>query len=640
MPAKKLILLILAILLAFTAIDVVNWYASPEAISAVQTGDVRTLKGESFADTASQEPFQSIIYYLDAPLKDETIAILTYYYEDYSSGKNEQHPLKGAKQVAYQIPLDSYAALDCYINANVKIEKITISNEPASQVHDRYPVRPLNILIPSAILLAVLLLFIYVKPLNKFIKFVDKKIIDPETRLKGVTIAYIVLAVAALLHHIYVTMYHKYVLTGYTDLGIPLLVFSIITFLFGKLWKDKVSWILLALLFLKYARTAFAGQQILNDTTYIYFMSIYAFFGCYGVARALNRKYWKTFFSAFCLAWTVAALVLACLGIYVAISGVPIKNFGSEWITVEWDGRASLVYQSVTAGIVISVCMFVSLVGCFLTKKRILKIFYIFAALILFFASSLTGTRTAYLLTALQLAMMLYIFLRDRLKPGQPKNLALTAGKYTLLFACFLVSAVLIIFIHARSVNLIKIMQVRGGLFFSTAYAESTASLPEVVQRDFQFAAGWDYFFSGRLSIWENALKVVTANTRNLLLGQSVSNPMAQTNVLLTSQGIGYYYHCHNTIIQILLENGVPGLLLYLSFIGIFIFHGIRLVRNRDLPFWQRILPIGSLLCIMEGLIDNTCHVTYGYPQMTILYLFAGFTIALSRQVKKDASAL
>ena len=639
MPAKKLILLILAILLAFTAIDVVNWYASPEAISAVQTGDVRTLKGESFADTAGQEPFQSIIYYLDAPLKDKTIAILTYYYEDYSSGKNEQRPLKGAKQVVYQIPLDSYAALDCYINANVKIEKITISNESASQVHDRYPIRPLNILIPSAILLAVLFLFIYVKPLNKFIKFVDKKIIDPETRLKGITIAYIILAVAALLHHIYVTMYHKYVLTGYTDLGIPLLIFSIITFLFGKLWRDKVSWILLALLCLKYARTALEGQQILNTTTYIFYMSIYAFFGCYGVARALSRKYWKPFLSALCALWTLAALVLAGIGIFMAINGNAIKNFGSEWFSIDWSGRASFIYQPATAGTILSICMFVSLLGCILTKKRIVQCFYIFASLILFFAGSLTGTRAAYLLSALLLAFMLYIPLRDRLKPGEPKNLALTSGKYVLLFICFLASAAIVAFIHFKSVNLIKFIQVRGG-FISTAYAESTANLPEIAQRDLQLSGGWDAFFSGRLTLWGNALEVITSNAKNLLLGQSVYDPMKLVGKLRESRGLMYLYHTHNTLIQNFLELGLPGLLLYLSFIFTTVFHSIRIFRNKELPYWQRMLPIGTLICIAEGFIDNTCHVTYGYPQMTILYLFAGFTIALSRQPKKDSSTL
>lgn len=632
MSAKKLVFLILAVLLAFTALDAVNWYASPSSFSKTQTGDLRTLKGESFSDTLSLEPFQSIVYHLEKPLQEDTTAVLTCYREDYSSAKIEQKPQKGAKQILFQIPLDKYAGMDCYINADAAIAEITVSAEPLAEVQTAYPFRLRNIFIPSAILLAVLCLFIYVKPLNSFIRTVDKKIIDPETRWKGVTVAYIVVAVAALLHHIYVTMYHKYVLTGYTDLGIPLLIFSIITFLFGKLWKDKVTWILLALLAVKYARTALEGQDVLDTTTYIYFMSIYAFFGCYGVGRAISRKYWKPFFAALCAAWTVAALVYAAIGISVAASGVPVKNFGSEWFTISEFHRVVFVYHPVTSGIILSISMFIALLGCFLTKQKVLRLLYIPAALVLFFAGSLTGTRTAYMLSALLAALLVYICLRDKLKPGEPKNLPLTAGKYALLFIVFVAVAAGVAFTHFQSMNLIKVLQGRG--LISAAYAEGAAAIPEVELRELRFSGSLDYFFNGRIVLWRNALEVITANARNLFLGQSVYNPIIPVDEIRVARGLEYLHHCHNTLIQTLLENGIPGLALYLAFAFTAVFYSIRLIRRRELPFWQRTFAIGVLLCLAEGLIDNTCHVTYGYPQMTVLYLCSGFTIALGRSAK------
>lgn len=630
MSIRKLILLILVVFLAFTAWDVLSWYASPESTGNVQSGTVQTLMGASSADTSELEPFQYVVYWLKAPLQDNTRVVLTYVTEDSASGKINSRVQKGSQKIEFQIPLGRYLDLNCEIKADVRIEKITLSDQIAKD-RIQYPFRVAKILIPSAILLAVLLLFIYVKPLNNLIQTIDKKIIDSETRYKGVTIAYIIFAVAALLHHIYVTMYHKYVLTGATDLGIPLLVFAAITFLFGKLWKDKVAWILLALLALKYIVTALKGEEALGSTGYIFIMSIYAFFGCYGIGRAISRKYWKPFLSAFCFFWTFAVLVLAGIGIYAAISGTPIKNLGSEWIIVDYTGRASFVYQPVTAGIILSISMFIALLGFFIEKRKLLRIFYIFASIILFFAGSLTGTRTAYLLSALLIAMLLYIPIRDRLKPSIPKKTVLTIGKYALLFTSFVLTAVIIAFIHYHAVKLIQIIQVRGALFINTAYAESAANIPKIVQRDLQLTAGLDNFFSFRLSIWKDAFEVIISSPKNLILGQSVYNPMRVVSEMLISQGFIYFHHCHNTFIQILLENGLPALLLYLLFIFTFVFHVIRLLRNKDLPYWQRILPIGSLLCIMEGFIDNTCHVTYGYPQMTILYLFAGFTIACSR---------
>lgn len=634
MSVRKLILLILAILLAFTAWDAIHWYASPQSVNNAQTGNVQTLKGASIADTMDLEPFQSVVYWLDAPLPKETSVVLSYTKEDYSSGKIERHFPKDTQQLAFQVPLGKYFILDCYIDANVGIEKITISDQ-AADGHFPYPFRAANVLIPSAILLAVLLLFIYVKPLNNLIKTIDRKIIDPETRFKGVTVAYIVFAVVALVHHIYVTMYHKYVLTGATDLGIPLLVFAGVTFLFGKLWKDKIAWILLALLILKYARTALLGEDVLTETGYIYIMSIYAFFGCYGVSRALDRKYWRSFFTALCAIWTLAVLAFAITGIHVAVTGVPIKNFGSEYFKISNEHRLYFVYHPVTSGLILSISMFVAMFGCFVTKQKILRLFYILATLVFLFAGSMTGTRTAYLLSGLLAAMLLYIFLRNKLKPGQPKSFALTTGKYALLCLACLATAAAVAFLHYQSVNLLKVFQGQGVLI-SSASAEGTSLSTEVAQRDMRFSVNLDFFLSGRLAIWKTALKVVIASPRNLLLGQSVYNPMTLINEIRVPQGLEYVYHCHNALFQHLLENGIPGLLLFSAFLCITLFHAVRVFRNKSLPFWQRMIPIGVILCFVEGLVDNTCHVTYGYPQMTILYLFAGFTIALSRQAKKD----
>ena len=183
-------------------------------------------------------------------------------------------------------------------------------------------------------------------------------------------------------------------------------------------------------------------------------------------------------------------------------------------------------------------------------------------------------------------------------------------------------------------------LKVRGGLFVSSAHAEDPTVIKELVQRDFKLDGGLDYFLSGRLDLWKNVLTVITGNPRNLFLGQSVYYPMQPVDAFRSSLGLNILHHTHNTLLQNFLENGLPAFLLYLSFLRIFLFHAVRIIRNKDLPFWQRIIPVGTILCITEGLIDNTCHVTYGYPQMTILYLFAGFTIALSRRMKKENSAL
>lgn len=636
MSVRKLFLLALAILLAFTAWDAIGWYASPQSADSAQAGNVSTLKGSSVADTTDLEPFQDVVYWLDAPLPQDTSVVLTYTKEDFSSGRTERRFPKDARQIAFHLPLGKYINLDCYINANVGIEKITLSDQ-SSAARVPYPFRAANVLIPSAILLAVVLLFVYVKPLNRLLKTIDRTVLDPETRYKGVTVAYIVFAVAALVHHIYVTLYQKYVLTGATDLGIPLLVFTGVTVLFGKLWKDRIAWILLALLALKYARTALLGENILAETGYIYIMSVYAFFGCYGVGRALDRKYWQVFFTALCAVWTLAALAFAVTGIRVAVTGVPVQNLGSEYFKINPEHRLYFIYHPVTSGIILSVSTFVALFGCLVTRRKILRLLWLPAVPVFFLAGSLTGTRTAFLLSGLLAALLLYLFLRDKLKPGRPEHFALTAGKYILLCVVCLAVAAGVVFLQSRSVNLVSVLRGRS-LLISSASAEGAAMSTEVAQRDLLLSLDPDTLLNGRFVLWKSVLKLVAASPQNLLLGLSVYNPMTLINEVRVPQGLEYLYHCHNTLLQTLLENGIPALLLYISFLGAAVFHAVRVFRCRDLPFWQRAIPIGMLLCVAEGFLDNTCHVTYGYPQMTVLYLFAGFTVALSRKTKKDNS--
>ena len=635
MPARKLVLLILAILLAFTAWDVVHWYASPESSGTAQTGTVQTLEGAFSVDTDNLEPFQYIVYHLSAPLQGNTRVVLSYVTEDLAAGKINSRVQKGKQKIEFELPLGKYINLNCEIKADVGIQKITLSDQSA-EVRIHYPFRATNVLIPSAIMLAVVLLFVYVKPLNNLIKTIDQKIIDPETRHKGITIAYIVFTVAVLLHHIYVILYQKYILTGADDLGVPLLIFAGITVVFGKLWKDKISWILLALLALKYARTALLGEDILAETNYVYIMAIYAFFGCYGVGRAISRKCWKPFLTALCSLWTLAAVVLASIGIVVAITGVPVKNLGSEWFTIASDGRFYFTSHPVTSGVMLSTAMAIAILGFVLTKKKPVKILFVLSSVILFMAGSLTGTRTAYVLSGVELAFLLCLLVYDKLKPGRPDKAFATIGKWAVLTVLFIAATGIIAFAQSYTLDVFKLARTRGSLLISHAYAEQ---IPEIEHRGFVLSANPDVTFTGRFTIWGNALEVITSSTKNLLLGQSVYHPIEVVDELRATKDLFYVYHCHNTFLQTLLENGIPGFLLYVSFFLTFAFHAVRVLKNRNLPFWQRLIPLPAIGCFVADLADSTCHVTFGYPQMTLLFLFAGFTVALSHQAKKDNSA-
>ena len=140
-----------------------------------------------------------------------------------------------------------------------------------------------------------------------------------------------------------------------------------------------------------------------------------------------------------------------------------------------------------------------------------------------------------------------------------------------------------------------------------------------------------DRLSSGRWHIWELALKAVSENAGTLLWGKGIVQPM----IYVTENE-----HCHNIYLQALLESGIPGLLLWLALVGLFVFHAFRLLKNRDLPFWQRIAGLPGLALLISETVESNTLVSLGFLNMTVLYFSMGLTVMLSLQNSRKTAAL
>ena len=122
-----------------------------------------------------------------------------------------------------------------------------------------------------------------------------------------------------------------------------------------------------------------------------------------------------------------------------------------------------------------------------------------------------------------------------------------------------------------------------------------------------------------------------------MFIGAGVYDPMRHINSYIRhGLALPEIYHFHSTFIQTLWESGIPGYLLFVAFFVIFALNAIRLIRDRSLPLWQRILPIPAALCWLADMADCTGYCNWGKPPMTILYLFTGLTIAIARENRKN----
>ncbi len=486
--------------------------------------------------------------------------------------------------------------------------------------------------------------------------------IDPDTRERWITLVYTVFAILMLMHHVYVTIFFAAPENGAITFRIPWLLLACATVLLGRMWKDKCFWILLVLLLMKILRVAIPMRQVLRETQAIYELCMYAFFICYGIGRALNRKDREKFISLFCGLWTAAMAVYACFGLVTVWNNITIPNLGNKSFYIDIsESRLWPVYHPVEAGTMTSLGIAVAAVGWFMTKRKALRWLYLPAMLLMFLMGIFCSSRTGYVLTAAGAGVPAAIVTYELLSKWKKQGKAFTVLRLGGAFAAFAVTAALLLVIQMKAIPVYNSLRSHSARLISTAAAEEAEpekeAEPEEVQeiptaedddheeaelstRDFVLDQGANGFLTDRWAIWVHVTDGFQHYPIYMLIGQGVYDSMHHINYFIRfGNGQAYIYHLHSTFVQTLWESGIPGFLLFLAFFAIFVWNAAGLVRNRDLPLWQRLLPLPAALCWLADMVDVAGYCNYGKPPMTLLYLFTGLTIAIARENRKQKKA-
>ena len=477
-----------------------------------------------------------------------------------------------------------------------------------------------------------------------------------------------VFALLMLMHHVYVTIFFAAPENGAITFRIPWLLLACATVLLGRMWKDKCFWILLALLLMKILRVAIPMRQVLRETQAIYELCMYAFFICYGVSRALNRKDRERFISLFCGLWTAAMAVYACFGLVTVWNNITIPNLGNKSFYIDIsESRLWPVYHPVEAGTMTSLGIAVAAVGWFMTKRKALRWLYLPAMLLMFLMGIFCSSRTGYVLTAAGAGVPAAILAYELLSKWKKQGKAFTALRLAGAFAAFAAAAALLLVIQMKSIPVYNSLRSHSAGLISAAAAEEAEQaeaeeisaeeedidhedaeeIPaeedddheeaELSTRDFVLDQGANGFLTDRWAIWIHVCDGFQHYPIYMLIGQGVYDSMHHINYFIRfGNGQAYIYHLHSTFIQTLWESGIPGFVLFAAFFLIFAWNAVGLVRNRDLPLWQRVLPLPAALCWLADMVDVAGYCNYGKPPMTILYLFTGLTIAIARENRKQ----
>jgi len=398
----------------------------------------------------------------------------------------------------------------------------------------------------------------------------------------------------------------------------------------GKLWKDKGFLLLAVYLVMKLVRVVAEGpDNVFQDSVSDAILTgFWAFSACYGMARILSKKQLKGFLNICITIWTIGMVVSSCLGIYAVWTGNNIYTIGEGAIWgVTHENRLFLVFYPTVSGSVASFSLLLALCGSIVGKTRKVKAFFLLSIIPMFIALCLTDSRCAQVTVSAGVATMLGIFiirkLRDQAQQKERNSWYAWATGIAIAGVVFIVSVMLCM----KTITAFN--QVRAnGLLIPRALAEEVQTKAIVSNRGY----GGRNLLTDRPMIWNAAIQVLWNNPLFLLWGTSIWNPMTLVNASETMTFMAN--HCHCMPLMILLENGIPGLLLMGTFLGKIVGASFRLVLTAKekqevviVPFILSIL-LGEIIECFLWLRTGTC------PTMPFFFVAVGILLTAGQKQK------
>lgn len=401
----------------------------------------------------------------------------------------------------------------------------------------------------------------------------------------------------------------------------------------GKLWKDRGFQILSAYFLLFFLRCFIPNPGSIFSVEVAESIpgALWLFAGCYGLAKILTPDQLKRFLTANYVVWIAGIAVLSCLGIYVMWTEQPIHLLGGVidlFTRNEGVIRLNLTYLATTSGVMLGTTLLIGTILIICTNKKLFRIILFLLLIPVIIAMALTDSRTAFISVSVGMAIMafsgLYKYFQNKAKQEAPNKKASQWKTWIIgILVMAIVFALLIIFFLqiTPAFNRIRTQGV-----IPRALAEE-AKKTDVASRGFT----GDRILTGRSELWTKIINYINQNKYILLTGTTKHAPLIAFD--------DFHGHCHCLYLQVLLESGIPGLLLVLAFIVYTAINAIRAVTNPELPLWIRLL---SVICIALPIADIVecflwLRASQG-PMVAVYFITAGILNTLVPKKTKKKS--
>lgn len=431
---------------------------------------------------------------------------------------------------------------------------------------------------------------------------------------------FIALTSTLVLGHLYMIFWGIELLTIPGIIWILRLAASVLAIHLGKLWKKKIIIILFTFLVYLFIRTRnVAGSSVfLPESSGKLLSGLWMCTACLGLGYILDEKELKRFLSAAAAVWTIGMMVYAGIGLYAAWTDrvVDGPGVGAWWNQYGHFARYDLIYVSTTSGNILSIAAMIALLGLICTKNRFGKVFYLVALIQLILMLSLTISRTAEMAVAAGIGATGGIISFTWLKKKNGNRIWLNRAVSIVLVVAVMIAALVCVM---KLPDLFNHFKQSGSLLVNRAFAEveeigKTVSVSRGIFTDGKIE------LSGREELWLGVLSYLKQNPRMLLFGKSICSPLSNMGEL------SYYAHCHNALLQVLLESGLVGLSMILCLMVITVVRAFRIISCIRNPLWLKLLP-ALVASVWVGDLAE-CFSCFGSSQIPIgAFMFAAMGI-------------
>ena len=411
----------------------------------------------------------------------------------------------------------------------------------------------------------------------------------------------------------------------------------------GQAFRRKTTWVLASGLALIFLRCFFGGR----DTFYWGYRSVIygvlAFGVCYQTAFGLSKKRLLTFLRLLLALWTLFMAGLSLVGIWAALYDQTITTAagGVYRIGVTYS-RLYLLTFCTNSGSNLALSLLAALIGMLLTRNPLGRVLYVLASLVQYAALGLTVARTAFISVSIALGLLLACGLMAKLR-GKRLSEKLVRLISFILAAALAVGSFLLL---SKSPDLFG--DVKEQVRSSTDVVESTdteegadteeaAATPAPRSTNTQSTVQRrpitmdENMLTQRQFAWQAVYRYIRQHPETLLYGASVVMPMAEVNPLADIENAAWD-HAHNMYIQILLECGIPGIILLVLFLYSLARAALRLFFSKDKPLWQRALPVIPICILISELAECMTMLVYNLPALAFLMLFSGLVIKFAEE--------